>query len=324
MPETPAAQATEAPASAQTHTPMVSSAQHLALRFIAGKYQGGEVPLRDGQELVVGRSSEVDIILVEEMVSRRHARIYCHERGILVEDFGSTNGTFVNGEKISQAALKIGDRILIGTSILKIVLSEGAPASSRITATEATVPRAQSRLMSGAIEEIPLPDLLQLLGTSKKTGTLVVRSGEQTGRVYLNQGVVVGAALDGLGEAPPLKCLFRILTWNDGRFDFGPPDERTIPVSISMAVQEVLMEGVRQADEILVARQALPDPHATFGIPQPLQAPLRDLFAAELDTLQAAHNFGQLDAILDRSPRTDLDTMKTMLRLVEGGYLQAV
>jgi pSer/pThr/pTyr-binding forkhead associated (FHA) protein len=301
---------------------MVASAQHLALRFIAGKYQGGEVTLREARELIVGRSSEADIVLAEEMVSRRHARIVRQDRDVIVEDFGSTNGTFVNGEKITQATVHIGDRILIGTSILKIVVTEVPPASNRTTATDSPAPRVQGRHMAGSIDEIPLPDLLQLLGTSKKTGTLVVRSGEQVGRVYLNQGLVVGATLEALDDAPPLKCLFRMLTWHEGHFDFGIPDDFTIPVAISMAVQEVLLEGMHQADEMRVARRALPDGDVRVALPQPMQAPLRDLFAAELDTLQIAHNCGYLDAILDGSPRTDLDTLKAVLRLLDGGYLQ--
>ncbi|HOU92273.1 MAG TPA: FHA domain-containing protein, partial [Polyangiaceae bacterium] len=91
----------------------------LALRFISGKYQGGEFPLEEGKEIVVGRSSELDMVLVEEMVSRRHARILMKEGAITIQDLGSTNGTFVNGEKIRRASLREGDRVLIGTSILK-------------------------------------------------------------------------------------------------------------------------------------------------------------------------------------------------------------
>src|SRR5271169_3706733 len=95
--------------------------RQLALRFISGKYQGGEYPLGAQPEIVVGRSSELDMVLVEDMVSRRHARIACTDTQIVIEDLGSTNGTFVNGEKISRASLKEGDRVLIGTSILKVV-----------------------------------------------------------------------------------------------------------------------------------------------------------------------------------------------------------
>src|SRR6185503_17142733 len=111
---------------------MVTSAHSMndrprfALRFISGKYQGGEFPLRMNKEIIVGRSSDLDMVLVEDMVSRRHARIACSETQIVIEDLGSTNGTFVNGEKIKRANLKVGDRVLIGTSILKVVSTDPA------------------------------------------------------------------------------------------------------------------------------------------------------------------------------------------------------
>ena len=77
----------------------------LALRFISGKYQGGEFPLPDEGEIVIGRSSELDMVLVEDMVSRRHAKISVQDGDIFLEDLGSTNGSFVNGEKITRTKL---------------------------------------------------------------------------------------------------------------------------------------------------------------------------------------------------------------------------
>src|SRR6516225_5766685 len=138
----------------------------LALRFISGKYQGGEFPMVPNKEIVVGRSSDLDMVLVEEMVSRKHARIAYENDAIVIEDLGSTNGTFVNGEKIKRAQLKEGDRVLIGTSILKVIVVEGARDSSEAKRDLENVAAARrttsARTMSGSIEEVPLPDLLQL------------------------------------------------------------------------------------------------------------------------------------------------------------------
>src|SRR5215471_16933294 len=145
----------------------------LALRFISGKYQGGEFPLEDNREIIVGRSSDLDMVLVEEMVSRRHARIQLVGGSVNIDDLGSTNGTFVNGERVTHAELQEGDRVLIGSNILKVVSTDGSPPSEAMQ--EQVQLKAQRTTggdarMSGNLEEIPLPDLLQLFGSSRKTG----------------------------------------------------------------------------------------------------------------------------------------------------------
>src|SRR5664279_4110213 len=109
------------PRQAQPGPSEAKNEPRFALRFISGKYQGGEYPLADGQEIVIGRSSELDMVLVEEMVSRKHARIALVDGVISIADLGSTNGTFVNGEKVDEGTLKEGDRVLIGTNILKVI-----------------------------------------------------------------------------------------------------------------------------------------------------------------------------------------------------------
>ncbi|HLM71496.1 MAG TPA: FHA domain-containing protein, partial [Polyangiaceae bacterium] len=102
--------------------------QPLALRFIAGKYKGRELVIAEGQEIILGRVGEVDVVLAEDMVSRRHARLAVERGQMLIEDFESTNGTFVNGEKIRREVLKEGDRILIGTNILKVIQADATSA----------------------------------------------------------------------------------------------------------------------------------------------------------------------------------------------------
>jgi len=293
----------------------------LALRFISGKYQGGEFPLGENKEIVVGRSSDLDMVLVEDMVSRRHARIFCSDADITIEDLGSTNGTFVNGEKIRRASLKEGDRVLIGTSILKVVSMDAANAGPRMGA-EHSAQRSQSgKTMSGAIDEIPLPDLLQLLGTSKKSGCLVVQSDEDIGKIFMRKGTIVFASINDLDEVPPLKSPYRILTWTTGTFSLEPYDESPIEGEIDASVTEILMEGLRQIDELNNLRHRLPDLDARVLLVHPLSAPLRALGPNELDVLQLALNFGHVATVLNKSPATDLDTAEILLKLIAQNYL---
>jgi hypothetical protein len=305
----------------ESQVPKASPSRTLALRFISGKYQGGEFPLGTQPEIIVGRSSELDMVLVEDMVSRRHARIACGEQ-IVIEDLGSTNGTFVNGEKIKKATLKEGDRVLIGTSILKVVSTEpGAPAPRR-QEMQSVAQRGQTRSMTGAIDEIPLPDLLQLLGSSKKSGVLVVRSDDDIGKIFLKKGIVTFATINDVDQVPPLKSVYRMLTWTRGSFELGPPDEREMVGEISASVQELLMEGLRQIDELAVIRDKLPDISANLTVPHPLEPSLRDLAPLALDVLQLAYNHQQLAMILNQSAATDLDTARVVLSLLDGGYLR--
>jgi pSer/pThr/pTyr-binding forkhead associated (FHA) protein len=78
------------------------------------EYQGHTLELRNGA-VVVGRSSTCHIVLDDGLVSRRHAQFVVNEKIATIEDFGSVNGVYVNGERISgQRALRDGDRVQIG------------------------------------------------------------------------------------------------------------------------------------------------------------------------------------------------------------------
>lgn len=315
---------------APTATPLrpaaAGPARSFVLRFISGKYQGGEFPITPEKQIIVGRSSDLDMVLVEDMVSRKHARIAMQTDQIWIEDLGSTNGTFVNGEKIKRARLKEGDRVLIGTSILKVIAGDGnrdsTDAKRELESVAAQRRTSQTRTMSGSIEEVPLPDLLQLFGTSKKSGVLVIRTDDDVGKIYLRKGALYFASINDLEDVPPTKSIFRMLTWQKGLFDLEAPDERTFPNEMDMSVQEVLMEGLRQLDEFNEMRAGLPDLNTRLVLPQPLEAPLRDLKAQELDVLQLAINFSHLETVLNKSPTTDLESVQILLRLLKGNYLQ--
>jgi diguanylate cyclase (GGDEF)-like protein len=90
------------------------------LVVVSGNDSVGKMyPLKDG--ITIGRSPQCDVPLDEDGVSRRHARIEQTADGAVeLVDLDSSNGTFINGDAVSRAALRDGDKIQIGpTTILK-------------------------------------------------------------------------------------------------------------------------------------------------------------------------------------------------------------
>ncbi|HEY1334651.1 MAG TPA: FHA domain-containing protein, partial [Myxococcaceae bacterium] len=78
--------------------------------------------LLDRAVTTIGRSSMNDLPIADKMLSRQHARIVRDNNGGLsVEDLGSRNGTFLNGDRVAGIqALKPGDRITVGGVTLKV------------------------------------------------------------------------------------------------------------------------------------------------------------------------------------------------------------
>jgi predicted component of type VI protein secretion system len=91
----------------------------------------------DNSSQIIGRSPETDIRIPVSDVSRSHCEISVSGKKAVVRDLGSSNGTFVNDQKVSEAVLKPGDRIKIGP-ILFTVQIDGVPA--KISPPQAAAP----------------------------------------------------------------------------------------------------------------------------------------------------------------------------------------
>jgi hypothetical protein len=84
-------------------------------------FPDGEEHVLDSRSLTVGRGSQNDIALDgDDFASARHARIEPRRDGVWVEDIGSTNGTFVNGARLSKPRrLSPGDVIRVGSTDIR-------------------------------------------------------------------------------------------------------------------------------------------------------------------------------------------------------------
>lgn len=75
-----------------------------------------------GRPLTIGRGADADVVVIDPLVSRRHARLVVRGGRFVLADLGSKNGTRVNGEAIREAVVAPGDRIELGSTRLEIVL----------------------------------------------------------------------------------------------------------------------------------------------------------------------------------------------------------
>ena len=90
--------------------------------MVEGKLRGHIYDLPENSELYLGRGATFDIVIDEDMVSRRHARILTFHDRIVLQDLNSTNGTSVNQQRIQGAHhLQLGDMLTVGTCVLEVI-----------------------------------------------------------------------------------------------------------------------------------------------------------------------------------------------------------
>ncbi|MCR9160323.1 MAG: ATP-binding protein [bacterium] len=87
-----------------------------------------------GDEIELGRGSGSSIDLLDDGVSRRHARVLKTPAGYTIEDLSSRNGTFVNGERIEEASLNFGDKIAVGSRTVLLFANRDRFEDQRIQA----------------------------------------------------------------------------------------------------------------------------------------------------------------------------------------------
>ncbi len=96
----------------------------ICLSFVGGLCADRTSLMLTKQNTSIGRGEECDIVLDGETVSRRHCEVVRRGNAYLLEDL-SRNGTYLNGERVTQAQLRDGDQIRVGQNILLVQLSSG-------------------------------------------------------------------------------------------------------------------------------------------------------------------------------------------------------
>lgn len=214
------------------------------------------------------------------------------------------------------------DRARLGTYLRKPfnqdeVLARIEQVLRRVEAARAV--SGESREIEGNLAQIPLVDLLQILSVNRKTGRLTVEHEGERAVIALRDGRVMDAAL---GSVVGEKALFRLLTRREGQFAFVPGQNGAVVERIDRRVEELMLEGLRQADETSRLLPMLPQPGDTVELavdPSEIPPGLHPITEEVVGLLAGPRRFQEL---VDRCPASDLEVMRAVLALLEHGYVR--
>ena len=99
------------------------------LKVLAGPYEGRVFCFTQPDTFLIGRSNDAHLCLTnDKFFSRNHCLLEITPPHCFLRDLGSTNGTFVNGQRVSEAFLENGAQIQGGETVLLVEVSTGAVA----------------------------------------------------------------------------------------------------------------------------------------------------------------------------------------------------
>lgn len=176
----------------------------------------------------------------------------------------------------------------------------------------------ESREIEGNLAQIPLVDLLQILAVNRKTGRLTVEREDERAEIVLAEGRVVDASM---GPVVAEKALWRLLTRREGQFAFVP-GAAAATERIERKLEELVLEGLRQADELAALLPALPLPTDVVERtvePAELPAGLHPVTEEVLRLLDVPRPLGEL---VDRCRASDLEAMRAVSALLERGFVR--
>ena len=109
-------------------------------------------------------------------------------------------------------------------------------------------------MFQGSLEEVKLPDVIQLMSVSSKTGCFLLSRGKEDGRIYMKEGQMVHAVF---GELRGEEAIYSLTIWETGQFEFKLGEE-TEDRTITKRNTNILMEMARKLDEWRVLKRKVP------------------------------------------------------------------
>ena len=224
------------------------------------------IPLVPGSVISLGRAPDNTAVFDDILVSRHHATIECSPGGeVAIRDLGSSNGTFVNDERVSdRKVLRGNDLIRVGGRMLTFVTAEAGvepKAMQRrqrrkivehdtavgIRPTKHHEP-VEDASLSGNLHDQPLPQILQYLSANASTGDLSILSRSGRGLIAFNMGSIYYAEYsEHFGET----AIYMMAEEQIGTFMFRDRKEPSLLApNVFEPVVKIIFECCRRMDEM--------------------------------------------------------------------------
>jgi CheY-like chemotaxis protein len=177
--------------------------------------------------------------------------------------------------------------------------------------------------VTGELSQISLPDLIQLFAVNRKSGTIeltrrVADERDEHGTISLVEGEVVQAAT---GVVEGEKALFRLLAWETGSFAFthGGGD---VPHQIQTPTRNLVMEGMRQVDELARMTGELPEGSSSVALRVKTAELPNTIHPLTQEVLLLLEIYSKVQDVVDRCSFPDYQVLRTLQTLAGRGMIE--
>lgn len=232
----------------------------------------------------------------------------------------------IDGVPAKEAVIHGGEHISIAGADFRFVNPRRLPDGDKLLSSAAKLFGAEpdgvrkedgSVKLSGKLDEIGLPNLLQMMNLLNKSGVLTVKEEAGTsGEIHIQNGEMVHARLV---PVEGKKAVQRMLGWVKGDFAFDAK-----PVAATRTIDErsqsLLLDGMRLIDELKALGKSAPPRTLRLAV---THRPA-DVTSEERQVLDAVSRFGLVGTILDRSTVADVDILRALIRFRKEGAITVV
>jgi predicted component of type VI protein secretion system len=303
--------------------------------LLATESQAYAFDLSETFRIAIGRHESNDIQLHSRNVSNHHAEILNEAGGVHLHDLRSTNGTFLNDEKVRQRELRSGDKIRIGSHVLTVNLKERKVAwegasrlysdgafeigtKGKLVPVRASAEQARKTHPSGSPSDLALADLLKILTSIDRLTLLEVRDGAHEARIILDKGGVLHAEC---ARAKGEKALYRVFRWESASYELkAVPSDSNSARTIALPTDTLISEGVQQAEEVDKLLAQLPE--APLRLKEDCPLPLAALSPAEIGIYQSLIRYETIDKVLEESSLPDYKALSLIQTLIRKGVFE--